>query len=190
MRSRISRFKYGIRMSVPYDPYNPEHAKRSSQAVFMADGIKHLPNAFSTILEKVRATSPAYSRLALTGRQGVRVSETQEFRNAYYYFSSSRQNLNRVNDTIRAYKGNSNNPRWIDSEPGHYLYCWSRFHYLIPALHRIVLQSLHGLCGHLQGPKTESRESSRQPLRSTLRGGPLVWPYRAESTGGVEGRRR
>jgi len=52
--SRMSRFKYGIRMTVTYNPYNVQHAERSSQATFMADGIKRLPNAFSTILDEVR----------------------------------------------------------------------------------------------------------------------------------------
>lgn len=53
VKSRVSRFEYGIKTSVRYDPYDPQHAERSSQAVYMADGIKHLPNAFSTILNEV-----------------------------------------------------------------------------------------------------------------------------------------
>lgn len=40
-----------------YNPYDPEHAERSSQAVYMADGVKRLPNAFSTILDEVSFTS-------------------------------------------------------------------------------------------------------------------------------------
>ncbi|KAF9650947.1 hypothetical protein BDM02DRAFT_3092037, partial [Thelephora ganbajun] len=100
VRSRVSRFKYGTKISVPYNPYDAQHAERSSQAVFMADGIKRLPNGFSTILD-----------------QGIRVSETQEFRKAFFYFSGSRENLNRIKDTIKAYKGSSQDPRWIDCEP-------------------------------------------------------------------------
>lgn len=51
--SRVSRFKYGIEINVPYNPYNTQHAVRSSEAFFMADGIKCLPNGFSTILHEV-----------------------------------------------------------------------------------------------------------------------------------------
>ena len=43
---------------MPYHPYDPEHAERSSQALYMADGIKRLPNAFSIILDEVRPTNP------------------------------------------------------------------------------------------------------------------------------------
>jgi hypothetical protein len=49
----MSRFEYGIEVGVVYDPYNPEHAERSSQAIFTADGIKSLPNGFSIILDEV-----------------------------------------------------------------------------------------------------------------------------------------
>lgn len=55
----------------------------------------------------------------LTRRKGIRVSETQEFRGAFRTFSVSRQALNRIDVTIKAYKGGSRSPRWIDSEPGH-----------------------------------------------------------------------
>jgi hypothetical protein len=51
--SRVSRFEYGIEVCARYEPYNVQHAVRSSQAVFMADGVKRLPNAFSTILDEV-----------------------------------------------------------------------------------------------------------------------------------------
>ena len=62
VRSRMSRHKYGIRMSVRYDPYDYEHAERASKAVFMADGIKRLPDAFSTILNEVSSvSSPLFS---------------------------------------------------------------------------------------------------------------------------------
>ena len=60
--SRVSRFEYGIETSIRYDPYNVQHAVRSSQAVVMADGIKRLPNVFSTILDEVCSqTRPAVS---------------------------------------------------------------------------------------------------------------------------------
>ena len=56
MKSRVSRFKYGIEANVRYNPYDPQHAERSSQAVFMADGVKRLPGEFSTILDEVGFT--------------------------------------------------------------------------------------------------------------------------------------
>ena len=60
-----------------------------------------------------------FSHLLLTVCQGIRVSETQEFRSRFFYFSRSPQNLSRIDDTIKAYKGSSQDPRWIDREPGH-----------------------------------------------------------------------
>lgn len=53
--SRVSRFEYGIKTSVKYDPCNLQHAVRSSQAIFMADGVKRLPCGFTTILDEVRS---------------------------------------------------------------------------------------------------------------------------------------
>lgn len=58
VKSRVSPYKYGIKASVPYDPYDPQHAERSSQALYMADGVKRLPNTFSTILDEVCYTGP------------------------------------------------------------------------------------------------------------------------------------
>jgi len=55
----------------------------------------------------------------LTKHQGIRVSETQEFRKAFKHFALSPQRLNRINVTIKAYKGGSRDPQWIDCEPGH-----------------------------------------------------------------------
>lgn len=49
--------------SVAYNPYNVQHAIRSSKAIFMSDGVKRLPNAFSTILDEVCSqTRPAVSK--------------------------------------------------------------------------------------------------------------------------------
>jgi hypothetical protein len=56
VKSRVSRFKYGIEASVRYNPYDPQHAERSSQAIFMVDGVKRLPGEFSTILDEVGFT--------------------------------------------------------------------------------------------------------------------------------------
>lgn len=61
VKGRVSHFKCGVRVSTPYNPYDPQHAERSSQAVYMADGIKRLPGAFSTILDEVRSTVHLFS---------------------------------------------------------------------------------------------------------------------------------
>lgn len=58
---------------------------------------------------------------------------------------------------------------------------------LILDLHRVILQSLYGLCGYFQSAQTESQKSSRQPLRGSSQGGPLIRPYRIESTARVDG---
>jgi len=51
--SRVSRFEYGIEFCVTYEPYDVQHAMRTSQAIYMADGVKRLPGGFSTILDEV-----------------------------------------------------------------------------------------------------------------------------------------
>lgn len=166
MKSRVSRFKYGVQISVPYDPYDPQHAERSSQAEYLADGIKCLPNAFSTILDEVSRTGlPGLISSDLTGVfQGVRVSETQEFRSAFCYFSRWRESLDEINDTIKAYRGSSRNPRWVDSEPGECFNHRPKFNYLMLALRRLLLQSLYGICRHLKGPETEDHKPPGEPL--------------------------
>lgn len=182
----MSRSKYGIMACVPYDPYDPQHAERSSKAYYMADGVKRLPGAFSTILNEVGSTD-THSDLILTVFQGVRVSETQEFRKPFFRFSKSPQSLGRINDTIKAYKGDSRDPRWTDSEPGDSSNRWLRSDYLMLVLRRVILQSLYGVCRHFQGPQTKNQEPSRQPSCSQLRGSSLVRSYRIESTACMEG---
>lgn len=70
--SRVSRYKYGIEANVPYNPYDPQHAERSSQAAFMVDGAKWLPNAFSMILDVVCSqTCLLVPRLLLNVRESA-----------------------------------------------------------------------------------------------------------------------
>lgn len=121
VKSRVSRFKYGTEVCVEYQPYNTQHALRSSQAFFMADGIKRLPNGFSIILDEV-CSQTRRPRQVPNKRKGIRVSETQEFRKGFTQCSVSRQALNQIDVTINAYKGSSQKPRWIDCEPGHQVF--------------------------------------------------------------------
>ena len=116
--SRVSRHEYGIQVSVPYKPNDVQHAVRSSRAVFMADGIKRLPDAFSTILDEVCCRLAESCSRFLTRSKGIRVSEMQEFRGLFFRFSESRRSLDQIKVTIKAYKGSSRNPHWIDCDPG------------------------------------------------------------------------
>jgi hypothetical protein len=103
------------------------------------------------------------SYLALTVCQGIHVSETEEFRKAFCCFSRSQQNLNRVNKTIKAYRGSSPDPRWTDCEPGHPIQHYLPFDCLMLDLRRVILRPLYGLRRHLQSAQTENNKSSRQP---------------------------
>lgn len=68
--SRVSRFEYGLEVNVVYNPYNTQHAVRSSKAAFMADGIKRLPNGFSTILDEVCSQAgPVVSKFLTDARE-------------------------------------------------------------------------------------------------------------------------
>jgi len=98
----------------------------------MADGIKRLPNAFSTILDEVCSQArPAMSKFLTDICKGTRVSEMQEFRGNFFRTSKSRKSLDQIQTTIKAYKGGSRNPQWTDCEPGRQVSRLASYNFLI-----------------------------------------------------------
>ena len=53
VEARMSKFTYGTKVSIRYDPGIHEHLARSSTIFTHLDGTKRLPGAFSEILQKV-----------------------------------------------------------------------------------------------------------------------------------------
>ncbi|KAF8627752.1 hypothetical protein AX17_006119 [Amanita inopinata Kibby_2008] len=98
--SRITRYTYGVKSSIKYDEYNPEHLSRASSKEEQYDGTVVLPNAFDIILPK-----------------NTQVLETKEFRRRYHIKSLNRSGLYRRRVQLLCYKGDQVAPRWTDDEP-------------------------------------------------------------------------
>ncbi|KAF8632441.1 hypothetical protein AX15_001883 [Amanita polypyramis BW_CC] len=98
--SRITRHTYGVKSSIKFNEFNPEHQSRASSKQEQYDGTMVLPNAFDIILPK-----------------NTPVRETKEYRRRYYIKSLSRQGLYKRDVQVLCYKGNLQNPKWTDLEP-------------------------------------------------------------------------
>ncbi|KXN81408.1 Heat shock 70 kDa protein 12B [Leucoagaricus sp. SymC.cos] len=99
--SRVAKYSYGIRANKFYNPTKPEHLKRSDRCIQFLNGNFGLPNSFSLLLKK-----------------GTQVSETEEFRKAFFEEGTKKKRLRKQNKTIiTVYRGNSSPPEFIDQEP-------------------------------------------------------------------------
>lgn len=103
VRSRVSRFTYGVHCHIPYDIYDAEHLQRSASSFTSAGGYRRIPGAFSVILPK-----------------NTQTSETKEFRRAYFEETDSLSELSRVTVSLDCYRGELANPRWRDIDAGMY----------------------------------------------------------------------
>ncbi|GAW00248.1 protein [Lentinula edodes] len=91
--SRVARYSYGIKCSKIYQTSNPEHRRRGFHNSIA--GTFQVENCFSLILQK-----------------GVQITELQEFRNPFVYYSYHR--LQSMTETILEYRGIDKDPSWID----------------------------------------------------------------------------
>ncbi|KAJ3881321.1 hypothetical protein F5051DRAFT_458832 [Lentinula edodes] len=91
--SRVARYSYGIKCSKIYQASNPEHRRRGFHNSIA--GTFQVENCFSLILQK-----------------GVQMTELQEFRNPFVYYSYHR--LQSMTETILEYRGIDKDPSWID----------------------------------------------------------------------------
>ncbi|KAJ3575398.1 hypothetical protein NP233_g1120 [Leucocoprinus birnbaumii] len=103
VRTRIAKYSYGVRSTVPYIPHKKSHLERSSQCVKFLGGDPGLSGSFGLLLEKV----------------GTKVFETQEFRDSFCDEQKKKSKLNKQNKTtITVYRGSSSPPpEFIDQEP-------------------------------------------------------------------------
>ncbi|KIK58160.1 hypothetical protein GYMLUDRAFT_228044, partial [Collybiopsis luxurians FD-317 M1] len=100
VKSRISRFSYGLKIWSPHEASNPEHQIRP-RVLDSVTGEYMVENIFRIILKK-----------------GVQVSEEQEFRASFASSSTERFKFKSVN--ILRYIGANEEPSWIDLEPEMY----------------------------------------------------------------------
>ncbi|KAJ3815434.1 hypothetical protein F5876DRAFT_85802 [Lentinula aff. lateritia] len=91
--SRVARYSYGIECSNIYQASNLEHQIRGFYNSI--EGTRRVKNCFSLIL-----------------RKGVQITELQEFRNPFVYYSYHR--LQSMTQTILEYRGIHKDPSWID----------------------------------------------------------------------------
>jgi len=97
---RVARWTYGTEYSIRYNPSNPQHAARSAFVLTGASGQKYVPKAFCAILVK-----------------GTRVSEDKEFASDFSRTRWRIADVESIKVDIRCYRGISQNPRWVDTEP-------------------------------------------------------------------------
>ncbi|PFH47736.1 hypothetical protein AMATHDRAFT_6473 [Amanita thiersii Skay4041] len=103
VRSRVSKYDFGISMSETFNPNRPEHIARQDRAVYVASGDRWIGGAFSTILPK-----------------NTTVAEEKEYRQYYYQVMKD----NKVEEswkesrTIMCYRGLEDHPpEWMDQAP-------------------------------------------------------------------------
>ncbi|KAH9485825.1 Heat shock 70 kDa protein 12A [Psilocybe cubensis] len=95
--ARVSKHAYGTNYAAVFQPNNPEHIARMSQKFVASDGRVLISGAFDVILPKA-----------------CPLSEVQEFRQSYCLMSRNRTDLQSVSSSIRCYRGENTNPRWLD----------------------------------------------------------------------------
>ncbi len=116
MTTRVAKYFYGMDMGLSYDPSNPEHISRPHSVFTDLTGHKRISGSFSVILPKVEAVNLLKLFLILIHVQNASVSETEEYRKSYYRESQSPSNLNTVSEAIVCFRGQREDPRWLDEE--------------------------------------------------------------------------
>ncbi|KAF8959252.1 hypothetical protein BDZ97DRAFT_1667388 [Flammula alnicola] len=106
--ARVSKLAYGTRAMVSYDPTNLEHVARSGMSFRDLSGDLMIGGVFNVILPK-----------------DTKVTETQEFREAYYRIASDPSYLELVTSTIICYRGKTDMTKFsaqyfVDKDPNMY----------------------------------------------------------------------
>ena len=120
VRSRVSRFTYGIPCRIRYDNNDIQHLLRFASSVISPGGDRKIPGAFDVILPKVGHLSVLCLTwiLLIQYMQNTQTSETKEFRRAYFQENVSLSGLSRVTVSLDCYRGELANPRWKDIDAG------------------------------------------------------------------------
>jgi len=99
VKSRISRFTYGVPCNVVYNPSNQEHIDRAYKSFPNAIGEKWIPGYFDTMLTR-----------------GTRVSEDREIRHTFYLTAQGAPPQH-ASPRIAKYTGDLVTQKWQDAEP-------------------------------------------------------------------------
>jgi len=95
---RVTQFTYGVPCNTPYDPSNPEHARRAHKSYINAMGEKRIPDHFVSMLSR-----------------GTKVLEDREIRHSFYVVSEGTPPQN-ASPRIYKYTGTLAAPEWEDVE--------------------------------------------------------------------------
>ncbi|KAF8655087.1 hypothetical protein AX16_003251 [Volvariella volvacea WC 439] len=99
VRSRIFKYVCGATCNPLYEPQNPEHDRRLSSRIILADGTQRISGGFCTIIPR-----------------GTEVSETQVFRKPYYRCKDKRADIldGDLRCDIYCYRGPLKQPYWMN----------------------------------------------------------------------------
>ncbi|KAF9478436.1 hypothetical protein BDN70DRAFT_933388 [Pholiota conissans] len=105
VRTRISKVTYGTLCAMQYEFSDPDHFRRRENLIMSRSGVKLVDGIFSRILPK-----------------NTQVSETKEFRSAYFtdYESPEAMQEDNIKHDIVCYRGNILEPKWKDIDPENY----------------------------------------------------------------------
>ncbi|EDR07806.1 uncharacterized protein LACBIDRAFT_297982 [Laccaria bicolor S238N-H82] len=109
VRTRISKFTYGMFCHIPYDPTIPDHLKRALDAFMSISGSKRIGDAFDIILPR-----------------DTQVMENKEFRQSYFRESQTRNDFKDVTISVWRYQGPSSEPpMWRDVNTDKFVKIWT-----------------------------------------------------------------
>jgi len=99
--ARVAKFAYGLNCSTKFNPFDPEHVKRSHMVYKGVSGVEKIHGHFSCILPR-----------------RTKVQETKEFRRSFR--RESLDKLFDVSDDILCFQGDGSTPEWVDVERDHF----------------------------------------------------------------------
>jgi len=115
--SRVARTTYGINITTRYNSQDPEHRARKHTQFISLAGHLTIPNKFGSILLKVNMENAlVHSMDADMFSQGTQVSELREFRRSFSFSKKSRAACASHSVNISCYKGDLQEPKWMDTE--------------------------------------------------------------------------
>ena len=111
------KMTYGTDIVTHYRPEDPEHLLRGHQKITLASGSVVLPNAFSTMLQKVCLSPTSNDAHIHTSLQGTRVREKEEISKSFSMQARELRALSSISSEVIVYRGRGQ-PKWVDVEPG------------------------------------------------------------------------
>jgi hypothetical protein len=114
VRTRVSKFTYGIFGDIEFNPADSDHKRRLPQAFTHLSGDLVIPDCFDVILPKVCLFFFVITLLISLSTQNTQVSETKEFRRSYFRIRESKDEFKSFTRSIWCYRGAVVMPKWKD----------------------------------------------------------------------------